>query len=94
MAAANLPGPGTSLGPCADGCAHRDCACIRAMAASTCELCGSLVGYDRPILNPQGPPALALQGDPAAWAGRLAHEECLLDKLERADSTRPPSRRG
>ena len=94
MAAATLPAPGTGPGPCLGPCEHRDCASVRAMAASTCESCGEAIGYCRAFLNPQGPPELAAQGDPAAWAGRLAHEGCLLAELERADARADERREG
>jgi hypothetical protein len=46
MAAGQLPRPGTEYGPCADPCAHTDCAATRAMAASPCRVCGQEIGYD------------------------------------------------
>lgn len=51
MAAGILPAPGTKnyygedIGPCAGECKHKDCARTRAMAGSTCRLCGKPIGY-------------------------------------------------
>lgn len=89
MAAATLPAPGTRLGPCTGDCAHKDCACTRAMAGSKCRHCFEPIGFDAAFLNPQGPPPLDEQGDPAAWAGRLAHEACELAAIERR--RKPPA---
>lgn len=88
MAAATLPPPDTTYGPCA-ACEHRDCACTRAMAASACGACGEPIGYGARFLANGDPPELALQGDSAAWAGRLAHESCVLAELDREPAPRP-----
>ena len=46
MAAGRIPAPGSDLGPCAEPCAHPDCAASRAQAASRCHNCGDAIGYD------------------------------------------------
>ena len=47
MAAGTLPHPGSHYGPCAQSCAHRDCAETRRMAAALCSICGYTIGYER-----------------------------------------------
>jgi hypothetical protein len=47
MAAGYLPEPGTQYGPCADACAHTDCARTRQQAGMTCPTCGEQIGYER-----------------------------------------------
>lgn len=47
MGWAMLSDPGSSLGPCAEPCAHRDCADTREIAASPCSECNDEIGYRR-----------------------------------------------
>ena len=47
MAAGSLPEPGTEYGPCKDGCAHKDCAETRKMAAAICWRCEKAIAYNR-----------------------------------------------
>lgn len=49
MAAGTLPEPGSKHGPCADPCAHTDCAETRRMAETPCHVCGKPIGYERPF---------------------------------------------
>ena len=46
MAAATLPAPGTTVGPCAEPCAHVDCTATRKIAETCCAYCGEPIGYD------------------------------------------------
>ena len=45
MAAITLPAPGTALGPCAETCAHRDCAETHQIATAECFYCIHPIGY-------------------------------------------------
>ena len=45
MAAGILPAPGSVAGPCSSPCGHRDCASVRADAASPCVHCRKPIGY-------------------------------------------------
>lgn len=77
MAAGTLPLPGTEFGPCADDCAHRDCAETRAMAATTCWRCEQPIGYDRAFyrMNPGS--------EAAAGESYLVHAGCEEAAAER-----------
>jgi hypothetical protein len=68
MAAGSLAAPGTTYGPCAEPCEHRDCALTRTSAATPCvyEQCGEPIGYDR----------LFFQTDVG-----LAHADCVYDEM-------------
>ena len=61
MAASVLGRPGTTRGPCAQGCAHAACAGIRKIAASKCRHCGQPIDYGR-----------AFYKHPKGWA----HADC------------------
>lgn len=62
-----LPAPGTELGPCEGGCAHKDCAATRRDAATPCRICGEPIGYDRPFHYEEG---------------GAVHHSCLVDEVE------------
>ena len=68
MASSTLPAPGTDHGPCAEPCAHTDCAHTRRMAAAVCPLCGAAIGYERRFYN---------EGKPGGFD--LAHALCVED---------------
>lgn len=51
MAAESLPTPGTKHGPCANACAHRDCAATRQLAATKCIYCRRPIGFDKPFYD-------------------------------------------
>jgi hypothetical protein len=55
MAAATIPAPGTTLGPCPHNvCGHIDCRTLRAMADSVCRLCDRPISYvTRYYLDPE-----------------------------------------
>ena len=78
MAASALPAPGSEYGPCAEPCAHTDCAHTRGMAAAVCPLCEKPIGYERRFYN---------EGEPGGFD--LVHALCLEDDLERR--TKNPS---
>ena len=67
MAAGRIPAPGTEYGPCADDCAHRDCAATRRQAAAACRICGEPIGYERAYFV----------GDDGA-----VHASCMFDATE------------
>lgn len=71
MAAATIPKPGTTAGPCADACEHRDCQHQRRDAARICHWCSEPIGYGR-----------GLYTDPARDE-RLVHADCEEAALER-----------
>lgn len=76
MAATALPRPGTEYGPCAEPCAHRDCAASRRMADEVCRFCGEAIGYETYFYDdPQKP-----EGD--SLVRGLVHAPCLERSLE------------
>jgi hypothetical protein len=41
-----LPKPGDPIGPCKEGCKHRDCIKTRDDAKSKCSICNEEIGFD------------------------------------------------
>ena len=55
MAAASLPTPGTSKGPCSSRfCIHTDCKATRKQADMPCQHCGKVIGYETPFYQVNG----------------------------------------
>lgn len=74
MAAGRLPAPGTEYGPCADACAHRDCASTRKQAESACRFCDRPIGYEvRFYVDPEH------EEQPGR---RYVHARCLEEIIE------------
>lgn len=71
MAWSILPEPGTEYGPCAETCAHTDCAATRQMAGLICPFCGEPLGYGKAIWNIESPAASTTAGE-----RQLAHVGC------------------
>lgn len=69
MAAVGLAKPGSEHGPCADSCAHTDCAETRRQAETPCDICGEKIGYDKPFYQRE------------SWS-ILIHQVCLLKKID------------
>lgn len=68
MAWFSIRAPGSSVtAPCAN-CQHTDCAQNRTIAASSCEHCGKVIGYDVKVVEPRG--------------GGLAHFVCELKAID------------
>ena len=70
MAAGTIPSPGSKYGPCADECAHTDCACSRTMAGGICTICGGEIGYERAFYQQRG-------GKEAERGVGLVHAACV-----------------
>lgn len=68
MAAGFVSHPGTTYGPCADPCAHKDCASDREIAAAPCRVCKSPIGYGQRYYQEQ------------SWTV-FVHEACLEDEI-------------
>ncbi len=62
MAAGNLPAPGSTYGPCAAPCKHRDCTRTRADAVTPCLYCKSQIGSGRAFYAIHDPEGLAHAG--------------------------------
>lgn len=61
-----IPKPGEDGGPCADLCAHVECALARLFVDGPCAICEEPLGYEWPVCMESG--------------GTVYHEQCRINE--------------